>query len=953
MDSPATIVLVTVLWQSSLCLGLGLVASVVFRRRPARAHGVLLCAVVAAVLGPLATVGFRSAGWGVLPPASPIIASNKAISSQPPASSLQDERPTDGRPSSGRSALLHPTISPGPAPNARDGEAVAGPQHTWTLTRLVYTGWSLLSGVVALRMLLLMVLDRRLVREARRVKDPAAQRVLDGVARRLRTGASPEVRVHAGIRSPMIWSWQRPPILLFPEGFAERMDEEGLAAVVAHELAHYKRRDHLAVLLAATTVCLLPWQPLAWWAARRLAVLSEHACDAWALSSGCSAPRYAELLLGLAPRRRSRLALAGIKAGGDLGQRLRLVLDGLAGNPSVGGRSRTAILMAGAVVVAMLACAQPRGSSASARGGDAAEQAAPPVTTRPATTQPDPAVTTEQLRTSLDRLTGALEGLTLEYTWKQYRGNGPPPDDPPTGDKLHLAIDHRVVRIGDAYRDERLTTDAEEGFGYGPGTTSVVTWNGWVQRELRELSLEMRENWGARYRDHTQAGTIFDDPWNRSETDRVERLWQGIANKLPRRVDLAAALAHPSLRGPFVREDGRVEWQVVDPEEWRYDFGDRPHTYVSLIAESTDEGVRLAEIRRSYANKDVRSEQRLVFSREVFSDAIPIPVQATERVYVSWVGRDPYWSITRIDLNDARRTPLGEEAFFVEFDDGTVVDDTRYGVSYVVGGRTIDLIGRGTIATDEPVRGDVGERLAEWLARGSLVEAPPPDHPEAIGVQEMDLPESHVHDRGESEGPNWGTGLYHVFTVTNETDRTVTIIDIRTSGKALRNVHLGWEPNPDGGVSGVGTTLEPGESTKLHVGMSFGAGKWRHGVTLVTDAGEQWHYQLSVTGVFEPVAEAFFRRRPDPESGLVPMGLLLFTRDPETEPLQVMDPRSVELVFERWITLAPYHFLGGSPIQQIAHFTLDMTEYQGEYPCSVKLRTAAGVEFSRSVPALE
>ncbi|MEJ7638850.1 MAG: M56 family metallopeptidase [Singulisphaera sp.] len=84
---------------------------------------------------------------------------------------------------------------------------------------------------------------------------------------------------------------------------------------MTHELAHWKRRDHLAEPARRAACCLLPWNPLAWWARARLGGLSELACDDWVIASGQSATDYAESLLGLVPQRRTAFALAAVSGG--------------------------------------------------------------------------------------------------------------------------------------------------------------------------------------------------------------------------------------------------------------------------------------------------------------------------------------------------------------------------------------------------------------------------------------------------------------------------------------------------------------------------------------------------------------------------------------------------------------------------------------------------------------
>src|SRR5262249_14789874 len=56
---------------------------------------------------------------------------------------------------------------------------------------------------------------------------------------------TPSVRVLPGLTSPVIWCLWR-PILLWPAGLECRLKGDGKRAVIAHELAHLRRRDHWA-----------------------------------------------------------------------------------------------------------------------------------------------------------------------------------------------------------------------------------------------------------------------------------------------------------------------------------------------------------------------------------------------------------------------------------------------------------------------------------------------------------------------------------------------------------------------------------------------------------------------------------------------------------------------------------------------------------------------------------
>jgi beta-lactamase regulating signal transducer with metallopeptidase domain len=106
---------------------------------------------------------------------------------------------------------------------------------------------------------------------------------------------------------------------------------EKRTTVLAHELAHARRRDPLVALVVAVNKCLFWFHPLAWWLERRLPVLAEHAADDAALTVSFDTQAYARLLLDSAARLDnggSRLIWhAAAMSGPVVAERIRRVLD--------------------------------------------------------------------------------------------------------------------------------------------------------------------------------------------------------------------------------------------------------------------------------------------------------------------------------------------------------------------------------------------------------------------------------------------------------------------------------------------------------------------------------------------------------------------------------------------------------------------------------------------------
>ena len=81
--------------------------------------------------------------------------------------------------------------------------------------------------------------------------------------------------------------------------------------------------------LAQLHRCVFWFNPLAWWLANRLALLSEHISDAAALQETHERAAYAEVLLGFAARRvAGNEQLVGMARGRTLGSRIDRILMG-------------------------------------------------------------------------------------------------------------------------------------------------------------------------------------------------------------------------------------------------------------------------------------------------------------------------------------------------------------------------------------------------------------------------------------------------------------------------------------------------------------------------------------------------------------------------------------------------------------------------------------------------
>jgi beta-lactamase regulating signal transducer with metallopeptidase domain len=100
------------------------------------------------------------------------------------------------------------------------------------------------------------------------------------LCRRLRIRRIPRLRVIDAEVSPLIWTWFGRTIVLLPTTLMRRLTHEQRSMVMAHELAHIRRHDHLFRWLEALVQSLYWWLPPVRWIRRRLHTVQDHCCDA-------------------------------------------------------------------------------------------------------------------------------------------------------------------------------------------------------------------------------------------------------------------------------------------------------------------------------------------------------------------------------------------------------------------------------------------------------------------------------------------------------------------------------------------------------------------------------------------------------------------------------------------------------------------------------------------------
>ncbi len=151
----------------------------------------------------------------------------------------------------------------------------------------------------------------------------------DRLARRFGT---PKARLleSARIQVPLMIGWLKPVILL-PAALCTRLPSAQIELLLAHELAHIRRRDFIANLLQIVVETVLFYHPAVHWVSRRIREDRELCCDDL-VSELCNAPiDYARALLSVAEQRPQTPRLAVAATGGQLRARIERIVARPAG----------------------------------------------------------------------------------------------------------------------------------------------------------------------------------------------------------------------------------------------------------------------------------------------------------------------------------------------------------------------------------------------------------------------------------------------------------------------------------------------------------------------------------------------------------------------------------------------------------------------------------------------
>ena len=348
--------------------------------RPAVAHVLWLLVLVKLLTPPLITIPVRCLPAKLEASTGPVELPGQVVPAVVPQPVIVVEpdlpaAPVGTAPHAATSVPITPPpaavpVTPGAAPSFR--------LPAWDVSLLaVWAAGSVATAALALRRV------RRFGRLLGFAPDAPAALAAEvaAVACRMGLRRPPRVRVVPGSIAPLVWAVGR-PTLYFPAGLLDRLSAEQRFAVIAHELAHLRRWDHVVRVIEFTALAVYWWCPLAWLARREFRRLEEEACDAEvAAADPESGYAYASAILetidflaGVAPAPAFASGIGDVRS---LRRRLMLILEGPC-PPRTSARVRFALLV---IALGVLAAGPKLTRLAAAVGetviGDAPKPAVP------------------------------------------------------------------------------------------------------------------------------------------------------------------------------------------------------------------------------------------------------------------------------------------------------------------------------------------------------------------------------------------------------------------------------------------------------------------------------------------------------------------------------------------------------------------------------------------------
>jgi bla regulator protein blaR1 len=131
---------------------------------------------------------------------------------------------------------------------------------------------------------------------------------------------------HTTLEPGVVGLWK--PVILLPARIETYLTPRQLAAVLAHEICHVRRRDNLTAAVHMLVEALFWFHPMAWWIGARLVAEREQACDEHVVAETGEPLAYAEGIVTVCKRyvEAPLMSVAGV-GGADIKGRIESILS--------------------------------------------------------------------------------------------------------------------------------------------------------------------------------------------------------------------------------------------------------------------------------------------------------------------------------------------------------------------------------------------------------------------------------------------------------------------------------------------------------------------------------------------------------------------------------------------------------------------------------------------------
>jgi len=280
-------------WQLAALALLALLCERAFRLRQPRARHALWCFVLMAPL--------------LLAPGRLMLAHRNAALSVPvPASAARAVAQMPQVAAAPLRSVMHTAVPAAPEPH---------PDTTFDMkvarTDILALTWLVGCALLALRLVMGHRRMRGMLAESRRIENTAALEALRALCAEAGVRTGVELRSSDLVAAPVLYGLRR-SVVLVPEDWLASLAPDELRALLAHEVAHVRRRDVWANLVQRLVEIPLFFHPGAWLASRRITLAREDLCDAWAIGQGADAAAYARSLAAAAERAYASVAAASL-----------------------------------------------------------------------------------------------------------------------------------------------------------------------------------------------------------------------------------------------------------------------------------------------------------------------------------------------------------------------------------------------------------------------------------------------------------------------------------------------------------------------------------------------------------------------------------------------------------------------------------------------------------------